>query len=176
MNENIRLQTNNRDHKTLPEKNQENRLAQNKKNISTLLVDDEPVLLEIVRMFLEKEGDIFVRTCKSAREALDLIEDFHFDVIVSDYNMPCMSGYDLLRELRMNDNNTPFILFTSFSTDCIEKELFEDKNVQYLQKNNEPKPMFDIMREMIRNVFFNEPAVDNDFRERSSPESINSTI
>ncbi|MGA8378484.1 MAG: response regulator, partial [Methanoregula sp.] len=53
--------------------------------IHILCIDDEPALLDLTRLFLEKTGEFSVNPVVSAEEALALLADHHFDVIVSDY-------------------------------------------------------------------------------------------
>jgi len=61
-----------------------------------LMVDDEPFLLDIAKMYLEKTGDFAVDTAASARETLEKMETATYDAIVSDYQMPEMNGIEFL--------------------------------------------------------------------------------
>ncbi|GEM_PF-3024200 len=56
--------------------------------IRVLYVDDEPILLEIERLFLEKSGEFSVTNIDSVYVTLDLLEQQCFDVNISDYRMP----------------------------------------------------------------------------------------
>ena len=82
--------------------------------ITILLVDDMPDLLEITRIFLEKEGDLAVDTAMSAEEAFRMLHERKYDAVVSDYNMPEMDGLALLRAVRSHPvvRKVPFILLT----------------------------------------------------------------
>ena len=53
--------------------------------IKVLLVDDEPALVEITKLFLEKEGGIEVETALLASRALENLKTKTFDAIVSDF-------------------------------------------------------------------------------------------
>ena len=80
-----------------------------------LVVDDEPSIREMLQIFLKREGfDVSVAAC--GREALNLIRNGAFDVIVSDIQMPDMSGIELLREIRAEAAPGQFILLTAFAT------------------------------------------------------------
>jgi CheY-like chemotaxis protein len=68
--------------------------------ISVLCVDDETVLLDITRVFLERTGEFSVVTSTSAKEAIGLLAGQSFDAIVSDYQMPGMDGLALLKHIR----------------------------------------------------------------------------
>jgi DNA-binding NtrC family response regulator len=64
-----------------------------------LIVDDDANLLESIRRTLRREP-YSVTTCQSGEEALSLLKTLNVDVIVSDREMPGMSGLDLLRLVR----------------------------------------------------------------------------
>ncbi|MGA2698882.1 MAG: response regulator, partial [Methanoregula sp.] len=70
--------------------------------ISALYVDDEPALLELGKIFLERAGDIRVDTVVSALEALVKIHSVPYDIIISDIVMPRMSGIELLERVRQS--------------------------------------------------------------------------
>jgi len=80
--------------------------------ITILFVDDEPALLDVSRLYLEKTGEIKVDTCYSAEQALELPRGRVYDVIVSDYEMPGMNGISFLKTVRKLGIDTPFIIFT----------------------------------------------------------------
>jgi PAS domain S-box-containing protein len=64
-----------------------------------LVVDDEPDAREIVAAILA-EGGAEIATASSARQALELIEQWKPDLLISDIGMPTESGYDLIRKVR----------------------------------------------------------------------------
>ncbi|MDP3562938.1 MAG: response regulator [Methanoregula sp.] len=110
--------------------------------ISILLVDDEPAILDIAKLFLEKTGTIAAVTASSAKDALLLLKKQNFDVIVSDYEMPEMTGVQLLRELRMHGDHTPFIIFTGKGREQIVVEALNAGATFYLEKGANPKALF----------------------------------
>jgi CheY-like chemotaxis protein len=65
-----------------------------------LVVDDEPVVLDIVLRLLTREPDLAVTLAASAEEALPLLRAQAFDVLVTDKNLPGMSGIELIAEAR----------------------------------------------------------------------------
>ena len=82
--------------------------------ISVLLVDDEPVILDIARAFLERHGEFSVTTVLSAEEGLALLNEQDFDAVVSDYEMPVMNGLGFLRSIR----EPVHVLCSSVTEEC----------------------------------------------------------
>ncbi len=76
-----------------------------------LLVDDDPAVLTTTRRVLEKGGHDVV-ACGSGREALALLASGEFDVMLSDIEMPGITGLKLLRAVREHDLDLPVILMT----------------------------------------------------------------
>jgi nitrogen-specific signal transduction histidine kinase/ActR/RegA family two-component response regulator len=81
-----------------------------------LLVDDEETLVYLWRAALEHLGYSVV-VCTSSPEALDVFRAApqSFDVVITDYTMPTMTGEVLARELRRIRPDIPIILYTGFS-------------------------------------------------------------
>jgi CheY-like chemotaxis protein len=79
---------------------------------SVLIVDDNQGFLELIVLYLgnaKYKMEIF--TARSAAEALALLKEKRFDIIVSDYLMPEMNGLEFFQEAR-KDYKIPFILLT----------------------------------------------------------------
>jgi PAS domain S-box-containing protein len=80
--------------------------------IRVLFVDDEPELLTISKIHLEKGGNMSVTTAISAVEALRLLGKQKFDAIVSDHVMPGMDGLEFLNTIRSKGDRIPFIIYS----------------------------------------------------------------
>ena len=80
--------------------------------MNILVVDDDPLAAAMVAAVLEALG----HTVLQAENAIEAAEQLnaHSDIalVVSDMNMPMVSGIDLFRELRAQGNLLPFILLT----------------------------------------------------------------
>jgi PAS domain S-box-containing protein len=110
--------------------------------ISVIYVDDEPALLEVSKIFLERGGDFRVDTAGSAREGLDRIAKTQYDAIVSDYQMPEMDGIAFLKKVRAAGNTTPFIIFTGRGREEVAIEALNNGADFYLQKGGDPHAQF----------------------------------
>ncbi len=110
--------------------------------ISVLYVDDEEVLLEIGKIFLEKSDQFHVDTMTSATDALHLLKSTSYDAIVSDYQMPDVDGIAFLKAIRAEFPELPFIIFTGKGREEVVIEAFENGADFYLQKGGEPITQF----------------------------------
>jgi len=78
------------------------------------IVDDHPIVRLGLRKLLELEGDIeVVGESENGRQALELVEDMHPDVLLLDLKMPGMDGLTVLQTLQHNPHQTRIIVFTA---------------------------------------------------------------
>jgi CheY-like chemotaxis protein len=117
--------------------------------ISLLYVDDEPELLTLGKLFLEREGEFSVTTTTSSPEVLNLLTTNSFDAIISDYQMPVMDGIELLKQVRGKDITIPFILFTGKGREDVVIEAINNGADFYLQKGGAARPQFAELRHKI---------------------------
>ncbi|ELZ59638.1 MULTISPECIES: response regulator [unclassified Haloferax] len=119
--------------------------------IRVLYVDDDEGLLALTKRFLESSDDgIEVETTDSPRRALRLLESESFDAVVSDYQMPEMSGLELLSELRDGrDSGIPFVIFTGRSREEVAIEALNLGADSYLQKGGDPTAQYGVLRQTL---------------------------
>lgn len=117
--------------------------------ISILLADDQEELLDITKLFLERDGEICVDTATSAAIALDMLKQKKYDAIVSDYEMPMMDGIEFLKKLKRERMKKPFIIFTGRSREEVVIEALNSGADFYLQKGSDPKVQFAELKNMI---------------------------
>jgi len=103
--------------------------------IRVLLTDDEPGLPETIAAQIERDHpDITVETATSALEAVSAVREEPFDCIVSDYQMPAISGLDFLTAIRDEDTTLPFIVFTAKGSEEIASRAIATGVTDYVQK------------------------------------------
>lgn len=88
-----------------------------------LVCEDDEALISMIRFKLQKEKIGEVTMAKDGREAVALLKEREFDMIISDIHMPFHSGLELLTLVR-NDlgKNTPFIIL---SAEGLEKTVMQ---------------------------------------------------
>ncbi|MDD4254094.1 MAG: PAS domain S-box protein [Methanofollis sp.] len=118
--------------------------------ISLLLVDDEPALLDIGKVFLEECGDLCVDMATTVAEAREKLRSGRYEAVVSDYDMPDVDGITFLKEIRLHHPDLPFILFTGKGREKVVIEALNSGADFYLQKGGDPVAQFAELSHKIR--------------------------
>ena len=79
-----------------------------------LLIEDDPTVTKSIELMLTSE-DIEVQTTELGQDGLDLGSVFLYDLILLDLNLPVMSGYEVLRSLRLGKINTPVLILSGLN-------------------------------------------------------------
>ena len=79
-----------------------------------LIVDDEESLRLTFEMFLRREGYEHIKVAATLKEAIELINSFSFDLIISDIVLEGDKGTDLLRHIRETGISCPVVMITGF--------------------------------------------------------------
>jgi two-component system, cell cycle response regulator CtrA len=79
-----------------------------------LLIEDDPVVAQGVKLMLEAQK-FQVWTSSCGEEGLDLGKLNSHDLILLDLNLPDMSGYDVLRKLRLSEVRTPILILSGLA-------------------------------------------------------------
>lgn len=83
-------------------------------NLKVLLVEDQSEVRAMVRNMMTEMGITQIFESSDGQEALEFIgsSSDRADLIVCDWNMPSMTGIELLRQLRTTDPDIPFLMVT----------------------------------------------------------------
>ncbi len=98
-----------------------------------LLLEDDEILNELIESFLHKNGYEVVSTFDGEEAESELYKS-KFDLLLLDVNVPNISGFELLKNLRKNDINTPAIFLTSLNETEDLKEGFLSGCDDYIKK------------------------------------------
>jgi two-component system chemotaxis response regulator CheY len=85
--------------------------------MKVLVVDDYSTMRRIIRNLLTQIGYSEIDEAADGNEALQKLRAIHYGLVISDWNMEPMTGYDLLKQVRADDKlkTTPFIMVTAES-------------------------------------------------------------
>jgi two-component system chemotaxis response regulator CheY len=86
-------------------------------SMPVLVVDDYATMVRIIRNLLKQIGFADVDDANDGSTALAKMHEKRYGLVISDWNMEPMTGYDLLREVRADPElgSTPFIMVTAES-------------------------------------------------------------
>ena len=81
-------------------------------HLQILVVEDQPTIRTILKTQLRGMGYKEISEACDGESAFDILKKKAIDLIISDWNMPLMNGYELLKAVRADDilADTPFIL------------------------------------------------------------------
>lgn len=86
-------------------------------SMPVLVVDDYKTMIRIIRNLLKQLGFNDVDEASDGTEALERLKERRYGLVISDWNMEPMTGYELLKQVRADSaiGKTPFIMVTAES-------------------------------------------------------------
>jgi DNA-binding LytR/AlgR family response regulator len=99
------------------------------KNFKCLIVDDEPLAIDVIENYLQRFENVETRRCENALDAFLLLKEEKFDLIFLDIEMPLLTGLDFLGTLK---DPPPVIITTAYRDYAVEG--FEFEALDYLIK------------------------------------------
>ncbi len=98
-----------------------------------LLAEDDYDTCNIIKLFLEK-ANMEVITAENGKIAVKYLNNDKFDMIITDINMPEISGTELHKIIRKKDDEIPILFISGYEKNIIKKLSKNDKNAYYLTK------------------------------------------
>ncbi|MFN3407305.1 MAG: chemotaxis response regulator CheY [Caldimicrobium sp.] len=120
-------------------------------NIKILIVDDFATMRKIIRNILTQLGFKNILEADDGTTALEMLSKEKVDLVISDWNMPKMSGLELLKAIRGNEatKDLPFIMVTAEAQKENILEAIKYKVSQYIVKPFTPETL----KEKLEKVF-----------------------
>ena len=119
-----------------------------KTTASILLVEDNKINQFLARTMLQKKGHT-VELASDGEEALHLLRDQHFDLIITDVQMPGMDGYQLTSQIRTTlpspACSTPVIALTAYESTAEKDKAKESGMTDFLTKPYLPEQLYDMI-------------------------------
>jgi len=114
-----------------------------------LLVDDEPNIIQLARLYLEKES-FQVKSVSDGRAALQAIERERPALVVLDLMLPEIDGWEVCRRLRAQGNNIPILMLTARDEDVDKIVGLELGADDYLTKPFNPRELAARVKAILR--------------------------
>jgi len=117
-----------------------------------LVVDDESHILNVLSLKLQNAGYQVV-TAADGEEGFELALQVQPDLIISDFQMPFMTGLEMCTRLRQQDKtqNTPAIMLTARGYSLTQSDLDQTNIVGVLSKPFSPRDVLARVQELVRN-------------------------
>ena len=116
-----------------------------------LLVDDSQTTRSFAAAALEAEGDLEVSVARSGFEALKILPQGDFDLVITDINMPDINGLELIRFTRSHARyaDTPVIIISTEGRDTDREKAMSLGANEYLVKPFTPEALVEAVRRYI---------------------------
>ena len=98
-----------------------------------IIVDDDLGISGLLSEYFSNKG-LIVKTAENGSKAVEIIESFAPNLILSDIEMPILNGLELLEEVRKRISNQPFIMMTGFEDRANAKARLENMDVPLIMK------------------------------------------
>ena len=140
--------------------------------VKLLLVEDDDILGFMLKDGMELIGDYEVLWCNNPKDGLLAFDTFNPDVLVSDVEMPGMTGLEMVRLIREKNPNIPIILETGVSS---AKTIVEAYNIgidNYIKKPFLPAELHAYIQGLLRRMA-PQPASNSDSASQHVPQAVN---
>ncbi len=107
------------------------------RKIQILWTDDEIDLLRPYILFLEEKG-YEVKTASNGQDAIEMVRNYHFDLVFLDENMPGLSGIETLNVIKADYSNLPVVMITKSEEENIMDAAIGSKIADFLIKPVNP--------------------------------------
>lgn len=107
--------------------------------MKVLIVDDEALIRDVIKEYLKLENIEYLEA-SNGYEAIDLVKNNNFDVVIMDIMMPKMDGYTAVKEIR-KFSNVPFIMLSARSEEYDKLTCFDIGADDYVTKPFSPREL-----------------------------------
>jgi DNA-binding NarL/FixJ family response regulator len=101
-----------------------------------LLVEDEDTLRLSMEIKLKVDNRYGVVSCATGEEAIELLKEHKFDIVLLDYRLPGISGLDVLKWMHNEKILTPVIILSGIEPGSIPLDAMRFGAYQYIKKHN----------------------------------------
>ncbi|TGE38914.1 response regulator transcription factor [Desulfosporosinus fructosivorans] len=118
--------------------------------IQILLVDDHPSVGEGTKSMIEQENDMKATVVTSSMEALEVLKNQIFDVLMFDLNMPVINGLELTRRVIAINSDTPILVYTGYDISAHYNILVEARVSGFISKTASREQLITAIRCALR--------------------------
>ena len=118
-----------------------------------LVIDDEEIIIKSLSKLLEKNGfEVFV--AKNGQDALVMVEEVEFDLILADIRMPGMSGVETVEQIykkkqEAQNRRIPTIFITGYADETIEAKAKKLEPLAYIYKPFDTEKLLETIKKAL---------------------------
>jgi len=116
-----------------------------------LVVDDEPIVRESIRDWLQEAGHIVV-TAETGEQALEILNHTEIQVIILDIRLPGRTGISILREIHQQKPSIQIIIITAYPSSDLTNEVMKLGAFDYMVKPIIPDDLEKLVNEAVRKI------------------------
>jgi CheY-like chemotaxis protein len=113
-----------------------------------LLIEDTPILRELFKLLLARE--FFVVTAATGQEALNVLRDQTFDLVLSDFHLPDMTGADVYH--LQGGDRPAYVALSASDSESEFQDWVQREGIPYLTKPFPSALLMSFLREHLSNV------------------------
>ena len=118
--------------------------------IKVLIADDHPIVRQGMRQILSDIPDMEVAgEAVNGQEALDQVRSGGWDVLVLDITMPDRSGFDILKDLKLEQPHLPVLVLSIHAEEQLAVRVLKAGAAGYLTKENAPGELVKAIRKVV---------------------------
>lgn len=117
-----------------------------------LVVDDQKALRKNLAFYLKSQG-YEIDTAESGEEALGKLNNTYFDVVITDYKMGAMSGYDLMKRVKRSNPSTEFMIMTAYGNIPLAVEVVRNGAADFIPKPFEYATILEKIKKLTEHKF-----------------------
>ncbi len=136
-----------------------------------LIIDDDPVVLQLASGILRKKG-FEVYSAKEGQAGLQMLQDIIPDIVITDYQMPGMSGIDVLSKIREVDDTIPVIILTAYGDASLTIRSMKTGAFDFIEKPIYPKELLETVKNGLQSKQTRKQDVSDDVDQSKRDENL----
>lgn len=128
--------------------------------IKVLLAEDHTIVRKGIRSLLDAERDIdVVGEAENGREAVEIAEMIHPDIVVMDHSMPVLNGLDAMRQIRQRDERIKVLILTMHTNEEYVFQFLRAGAAGYVVKQSAPNELVAAIRAVADGQSYLSPSI-----------------
>ncbi len=125
------------------------------RQIKLLIIDDHPIVTEGLKLILQNQpGIVIANHAFSGTEAMSLLKEESFDVVLLDISLPDMSGIDLSKYIKKEHQHTKVLVLSTFNERSMIMQMIQSGAMGYLFKNTQSGELIKAIKMVNDGLFY----------------------